>query len=114
VHFDLVTCYWDDIRDWRKDLAARSPSIARGFVLSAHPELREAGAEAADAYGRALFGRGHAEEMLEIAIAHLADAQVEVDGLGVGDWVRMLASLAGMLERKLRVIREHVGERAIA
>jgi hypothetical protein len=111
AHFDLVTCYWDDIRDWRKDLAARAPSIARGFVLSAHPELRDAGADDEDAYGRALFGGGHAEEMIVTAIRHLRDGQAGVDGLGADDWVRMLAPLAAMLERKLAIVREHAGTR---
>lgn len=111
VHFDLVTCYWDDIRDWRKDMAARAPSIARGFVLAAHPELRDAGADAADAYGRALFGRGHAEEMLIIAIQHLRDGQAVVEGLGADDWVRMLAPLVTMLQGKLAIVRSHAGRR---
>lgn len=110
-HFDLVTCYWDDIRDWRKDLAARAPSIARGFVLSAHPELGAAGEDDADAYGRALFGRGHAEEMLVIAIRHLRDGQAVVDGLGAESWVRMLAPLVTLFERKLAIVRARAGTR---
>ena len=112
--FDLFTCLWDDVRDWRKDLAAGAPSTARGWVQSAHPELRGAGADDADAFGRALFGRGHAGAIIAAAGHALHEAQQGVAGLGAGDWVAMLASLERVMEEKLRVIRSHVGTEAVA
>jgi len=112
--FDLFTCLWDDVRDWRKDLAAGAPSTARGQVQSAHPELRGARGGDAEAFGRALFGRGHAGAIIAAAGRALREAQEGVAGLGADDWVAMLASLERVMEEKRRVIRSHVGAEAVA
>lgn len=110
--WDAFTCFWDDVRDWRKDLAAGAPSVARGYVQSAHPELRGAGPGDVDAYGRALFGRGHAAAIVGAARGLLRRARESVEGLGADDWVAMLASLEALMETKLRVLREHAGPAA--
>jgi UDP:flavonoid glycosyltransferase YjiC (YdhE family) len=96
-HFDMASYYWDDLKDWRKDLRERGPSLVVGHVLSARPELREA--EEPSAFARALYCDGEAEKVLDVSIAHLDAADALVAHLPLDDWREWLAVFRGYMER---------------
>jgi hypothetical protein len=107
--FDLASYYWDDLTDWRKDIADRTPSLTIGYVLDAYPQLRgEDLAANADEFARALYYGRVAELLLQTGIEHLDRARALVADLAVDDWRAWLASFRADFVAQHREIKQIV------
>ncbi|HEX5727763.1 MAG TPA: hypothetical protein VFX98_19990 [Longimicrobiaceae bacterium] len=91
-HFELSLCYWDDLRDWRKDAPAGAPSLVLAHLFAQFPELRGGQGEAwIEALAQALFKRGGAAAVIRITLDHLDQADALVADIPVFEWREMIA-----------------------
>lgn len=111
AHYDMATCYWDDLQDWRKDLRNGTPSMVLGELFSAHPELRET--DDPSAFARALYCDGRAEVLLDAGIGHLSAGVECVAHLPLADWTEFLSTFRAYMQRaRARAVELGVRNRA--
>jgi squalene-hopene/tetraprenyl-beta-curcumene cyclase len=117
--FAVATQMFDDLRDWKEDLAQRMPSL---LLARAHDELAREGRplSAGDRarVAKCIYYGGHASSTIEIALGCLERASEYTASLGplpwqlvVADLRRSLQSLAADIERivsanRTRLIRQ--------
>lgn len=118
-HFDLASYYWDDLKDWRKDLRARGPSLVIGRLLTDVPPLRrDLGPGADERFSRVLYLDGAAEGLLGRAIRHLDRGLALTEDVPVPEWRAWLESfrsaLASCAAKSRAVIRRNRRKRGSA
>ena len=106
-NYHIAQQHMDDLEDWRQDLAAKRAAVTLVAKLQAN-QTATAGWSIGDAsesvIERRLFECGVAEDILTTAIDHLVEAETDVEGLPVPDWVAVLNGLAGRAGRAREMV----------
>ncbi len=96
-HYYIAFQLWDDLQDWKEDLAAGRPSLLLARLLVASP-ADQAGAKADQrtvAYlTRKLYYHHHAQALLQLGQNALAIAQAALQDLPPLSWSLVLTKLA--------------------
>lgn len=100
-HFNIACQMWDDLKDWRDDLQHGMPSLLLSRVVSERPARGEL-AGAIDRVARELYYGGHANYVLERALAALDVSERLKQRVPDLPWYRMADVIRSRLQDTLR------------
>jgi len=94
-HFYIARQICDDITDWKNDLSKSIYSTVLARLSNKYPDvfIQEIDSEFLNALTREFYYGGHAETLLEQAIAELHHATLAIEGLPQSGWHNAIVNL---------------------